>query len=78
MAKQIQIRQGSMTRKVEVEDNATVDDIKAKYGARMDLTKDHRAHITSSAGGHPVAADGSSVVEDGAILEFSRTTGQKG
>lgn len=77
MAKQIQIRQGSMSRKIEVDDGATVADIKSKYGARMDLTNDHKAHMTIGTG-NPMAANDDTVVEDGAVLDFSRTTGQKG
>lgn len=77
MAKQISIRQGSMTRKVEVDDNATVADVRNKYGARMDLTKEHQAHM-STAGGKPTAASDDTTLDDGAVLEFSRTTGQKG
>lgn len=77
MAKEIQIRQGSMTRKIQVDDNATVGDIRQKYGSRMDLTNDHKAHI-SLGGGNPTAADDSTTLDNGAVLEFSRTTGQKG
>ena len=77
MAKQIKIRQGSMTRTVEVPDSSTVDDIRKKFGERMDLTNEHTAHVSVN-GGRPTAVDNSASIEDGATLEFSRTTGQKG
>ena len=77
MAKNISIRQGSMTRRVQVEDNETVAGIRDKYGSRMELTGDHKAHM-SVKNGNPIAANDETVVEEGAVLEFSRTTGQKG
>lgn len=77
MAKQITLRQGSMVRKVEVDDNTTVGDIREKFGKRMEVSNNHNA-IMSSGGSNPNAVENDALVEDGATLEFSRTTGQKG
>lgn len=74
--KRIEIKNGALTRKIDVEEGTTVGQIKEKLGSKFSLTGDHQAYIKSD--GQTTAANDDTVVEDGQSLDFMRNTGQKG
>lgn len=75
--KRIEIKNGAMSRTLEVEEGTTIGQIKEKVGSKFSITGDHQAYV-SNPGGSATAANDDTVVEEGASIDFMRNTGQKG
>ena len=75
--KKIEIKNGPISRTVEVPEGTTVGQLREQVASKLNVTGEHNAYVSNN-GGSATAANNDTPVEDGMTVDFMRNTGQKG